>query len=29
MTRIDDQLAFLIEADKLKSVIRGTTPLAA
>jgi len=25
MTRIDDQLAFLIEADKLKSVIRGTT----
>jgi len=25
MSRIDDQLAFLIEADKLKSVLRGTT----
>ncbi len=24
-TRIDQQLAFLIEADKLKSVLRGTT----
>lgn len=25
MSRIDDQLAFLTEADKLKSVLRGTT----
>lgn len=25
MTRIDQQLGFLIEADKLKSVLRGTT----